>query len=180
MCNCKTDVEKKMTETFREQSPEAHGHKAELTGYVLLIEGNTLKSKGAMNIDMTATYPLKKGGEKVRTLKSNMLFTFCPFCGQKYDGTSPPTLTPSQSLSVQRLITAAASVAALSDSGALGEGYDGAEPQRTAAVAALDELAEANHAAMNVLTEIVCSIGVVPTLGPDQNAVCEIPADQEN
>lgn len=39
-----------------------------------------------------------------------------------------------------RVIVAATAVRALSDSGVLFEGYDGAEPQRTTACAALDEL----------------------------------------
>ncbi len=52
---------------------------------------------------------------------------------------------------LDRLIVAAMAVRTLSDSGVLFEGYDGAEPQRTNACAALDELGAALDAWMDLL-----------------------------
>lgn len=86
MCNCRTEIEKRLTEKFAQDEPEAREHKARLTGYALLF-GETLKEKGAMPIELTAIFPLKKGGEKEKKSKSNMIFTYCPFCGEKYDNT---------------------------------------------------------------------------------------------
>ena len=83
MCNCKKEIEKKLIERYRETAPEASGHEAELTGYTLII-GDELKTKGCMPIKLRAKFPLKKGGDKERTSTQNMIFTFCPFCGQKY------------------------------------------------------------------------------------------------
>ena len=53
-----------------------------------------------------------------------------------------------------RLANAAAQVRAQADSGALFEGYDGAEPQCTQACAALDELEDATDAAIAALQAI--------------------------
>ena len=53
-----------------------------------------------------------------------------------------------------RLANAAAQVRAQASSGALFEGYDGAEPQRTQACAALDELEDATDAAITALQAI--------------------------
>ena len=80
-CNCKHDIETRLTERFKEQAPEARSHAVKLTGYGLMLEGNTLKSKPHMPIELRAIHPLKKGGEKEKTEKSFMVFNFCPFCG---------------------------------------------------------------------------------------------------
>lgn len=53
-----------------------------------------------------------------------------------------------------RLTNAAAQVRAQASSGALFEGYDGAEPQRAQACAALDELEDATDAAIAALQAI--------------------------
>lgn len=53
-----------------------------------------------------------------------------------------------------RLAVAAAQVRAQADAGVLFEGYDGAEPQRAQACAALDELEDATDAAIAALQAI--------------------------
>ena len=53
-----------------------------------------------------------------------------------------------------RLANAAAQVRAQADTGVLFEGYDGAEPQRSQAAAALDELEDATDAAITALQAI--------------------------
>ena len=85
MCDCRKRIEEKLKDRFVEQSPEAKEHEAKLTGYAILF-GETLHEKGVMNAELKASFPLKKGGEKQKTIKHSMIFTFCPFCGVKYDG----------------------------------------------------------------------------------------------
>ena len=53
-----------------------------------------------------------------------------------------------------RLANAAAQVRLQADNGVLFEGYDGAEPQRSLAAAALDELEDATDAAIAALQAI--------------------------
>ena len=62
--------------------------------------------------------------------------------------------TPAELDALVRLANAAAQVRAQASSGALFEGYDGAEPQRTQACAALDELEDATDAAITALQAI--------------------------
>ncbi len=87
MCECKSEIEEKIKARFIEQEPEATEHHVQLTGYALIF-GNNLQSKGCMPFKMTATYPLKKGGSKAKSKQQNMLFTYCPFCGEEYEATN--------------------------------------------------------------------------------------------
>jgi len=85
MCDCRTRIEEKLKARFVEQQPSSKEHEARLTGYALIF-GETLTEKGAMEAELKAMFPLKKGGEKQKTIKHSMIFTFCPFCGVAYDG----------------------------------------------------------------------------------------------
>lgn len=62
--------------------------------------------------------------------------------------------TPAELAALVRLANAAAQVRLQADNGVLFEGYDGAEPQRTQACAALDELEDATDAAIAALQAI--------------------------
>lgn len=64
-------------------------------------------------------------------------------------------LTNADITTLQRLINAAVEIRIQSDTGVLFEGYDGAEPQRTQAVAALDELEDATAAAIATLQSLI-------------------------
>ena len=83
MCDCRTVIEEKLKARFVEQQPEAKEHEAKLMGYALMF-GETVTEKGVMEAQLKANFPLKKGGEKQKTIKHSMIFTFCPFCGVKY------------------------------------------------------------------------------------------------
>ena len=83
MCDCRERIEGKLKDRFVEQNPEAKEHEAQLTGYVFLF-GENVTTKGCMNAELKAEYPLKKGGTKQKTIKHSMIFTFCPFCGVAY------------------------------------------------------------------------------------------------
>lgn len=91
MCDCRSRIEEKLLNNFRAKSPEATDHRAKLTGYALIF-GKELTEKGCMSIEYTAKFPLKKGGVKEKAQKVSMIFTFCPFCGDKYD--QVPEVTP--------------------------------------------------------------------------------------
>lgn len=86
MCNCKQQIEAKLLGKFKEQAPEASNHAVQLKGYALIF-GEKLTQKGKMDAELVAAYPLKKGGEKAKTRTTSMIFTYCPFCGNKYDDT---------------------------------------------------------------------------------------------
>lgn len=85
MCDCKKDIEARLLERFKEASPDAKEHIVNMAGYALIIGENSLTQKGCMQIEMTAAHPLKKGGYKSKTERSNMIFSYCPFCGEKYE-----------------------------------------------------------------------------------------------
>lgn len=84
-CECKQDIEKRLLERFKGQEPDAKDHGVELSGYTFVIIGNKMESRGYMPIHVTAEHPLKKGGFKYKKQTQNMVFTYCPFCGVKYE-----------------------------------------------------------------------------------------------
>ena len=88
MCDCKTEIEAHLLENFIEKQPVATGHKAELMGFGLSMGSGTMQVAGCMPIELTAIYPLKKGGTKSKVTKHIMCFSHCPFCGIK-EGTTP-------------------------------------------------------------------------------------------
>ena len=86
MCNCKSEIEKKLLKLFIENEPEAKSHCATLEGYTLVLDGNRLVQKGCMQITLVAAHKVKKSGEfKAKKQTRNMIFEFCPFCGKRYD-----------------------------------------------------------------------------------------------
>lgn len=80
MCDCRKNIEQQLKEHHAAQAPDARGHEADLTGYAITF-GKGLSSRPYMAAELTAIHPLKKGGEKSKTKKINMFFSFCPFCG---------------------------------------------------------------------------------------------------
>lgn len=70
-------------------------------------------------------------------------------------------ITAADLAALQRLAHAAAVVSSHASTGTLFQGYDGAEPQRTRACVALDELEAATHAALGTVRAIACrQVGV--------------------
>ena len=83
-CDCRETIESKLLARFKEQAPDAQNHEASLKGYVLVL-GASVREVGCMPIELTADRPLKRGGYKPKTDRMSMFFTFCPFCGKKYE-----------------------------------------------------------------------------------------------
>jgi hypothetical protein len=82
-CECKTELEEKLTERFKEIQPTGRDHKVELQGYGFGMLGDTLVIQGFMEAKASAGYTTKAGAEKWRTVRQNMMFSYCPFCGKK-------------------------------------------------------------------------------------------------
>lgn len=82
-CNCRAEIEAKLTERFKAQSPEATDHSVSLEGYGFGISDGGVVVRAMLPYGATATFPLKKGGSKRKTVKGNMIFSYCPFCGMK-------------------------------------------------------------------------------------------------
>ena len=85
-CNCKAELEEKLTQRFKDESPEASDHQSAIVGYGFIFVGERMTQRGYMDVKSTATFPLKKGGEKKKTLKQSMFFSYCPFCGVSTKG----------------------------------------------------------------------------------------------
>ena len=87
-CDCKKDIEAKLLERFKLTAADASEHGVELQGYALVIEDSGLSSKPVMPYKMSATYPIKKGGTKLKSVTGNMILNYCPFCGVSLKGKS--------------------------------------------------------------------------------------------
>lgn len=88
-CNCKTELEAKLTERFKAQTPDSRDHKVKLEGYGFGIINNTMILQPYMTYEAFSYVPLKNGGEKPKKMKGNMMFSFCPFCGTSLKGQQP-------------------------------------------------------------------------------------------
>lgn len=82
-CDCKTRIETLMAERFKEKHPEAVAHVADLIGYALATQEDSMVQVGYMTVELTANFPLKKGGQKLKRVRWSMHFSYCPFCGVK-------------------------------------------------------------------------------------------------
>lgn len=82
-CDCKKNLEAKLLERFKEQQSAATNHEATLQGYGLVVDDNKMVSRGYMPVQLSASYPVKKGGSRVKKSEMSMFFSFCPFCGVK-------------------------------------------------------------------------------------------------
>lgn len=81
MCDCKTRLEKQLTEKLVESLPTDTGHSVELKGYGLAMAGDEMVELGYMEAAASSTYMAKSGVYRVRNKRQKMVFSFCPFCG---------------------------------------------------------------------------------------------------
>ena len=81
-CNCKADIEQRLTERYVAALPKSKDVKAVMTGYGLVItDDNQLQSRPFMPVEVRHIVTSKAGAERRKTDKVNMTFSFCPFCG---------------------------------------------------------------------------------------------------
>lgn len=82
-CNCKKELEAKLTERHASQYPEAKNHKAQLGSYGMAIVNNHMDIRGISPVTFTADQLVKKSGAyKPKKISSSMFWSFCPFCGK--------------------------------------------------------------------------------------------------
>lgn len=82
MCDCKKDIEAKLLALFKEKAPEAQDHEARLTGYAIVF-GASVQLLPFMPIELEASYLVRKTGAwKTKKTQQNMMFSYCPFCGE--------------------------------------------------------------------------------------------------
>lgn len=84
MCECKTELQEKLLTRFVASAPQATNHGATLQGYAFAVVGDCLMTMGYLPVELSAEYPLKAGGKKLKKTSQNMFFTFCPYCGERY------------------------------------------------------------------------------------------------
>lgn len=82
MCNCKAERENLIQKRFIEQNPNAINHDVKLVGYAFTLD-KSLTMHPYMYVEMSADFPLKKGGLKRKTKKTKLMLNFCPFCGEE-------------------------------------------------------------------------------------------------
>lgn len=104
MCDCHKNITDQLTAGFKDSQPTATGHNVELQGYGFAVIGNKMELRPYMPFKGGAEFPLKKGGTKWKTKTGNMVFRFCPFCGEEFDkkpGIAGVTVAPDQTFSHQ-------------------------------------------------------------------------------
>lgn len=85
MCDCRQDVEKRLTDHYAAKLGEARDVKAKLMGYAITF-GAGVGTRAYMPVEIGHTVTVKKTGEdKRKTEKVNMFFSHCPFCGEKLE-----------------------------------------------------------------------------------------------
>ena len=85
MCECRADIEAKLTKLHVEQNPSATQHSAHLIGYGFGITvDNKFVESIHMPVELRSTVVVKKTGlAKSKVDKMLMRFSYCPFCGEK-------------------------------------------------------------------------------------------------
>lgn len=85
MCNCYDETTQKLKERVSSQLPEgAAGLDLELQGYAFVF-GAGVSHKASHNVRIEYQAPKKSGGMKKVVQNMNMIASFCPFCGEKYE-----------------------------------------------------------------------------------------------
>jgi hypothetical protein len=83
MCECRKTIEAKLKNRFEIETPQATGHEVTLEGYTFVIGERVMTSRPCMPFKKTAFYKQKNGVPKFKTSRENIIFNFCPFCGEK-------------------------------------------------------------------------------------------------
>ena len=83
MCNCRQELEEKLTERLIKEAPNSTNHRVILMGYAMVLTDKGCVQKAYMPYETSELAPLKKGGSKPKKTTGNMFFSYCPFCGEK-------------------------------------------------------------------------------------------------
>lgn len=91
MCECKSLLEAKLLENFKQREPAAKNHEACLGGYGIFQVGNVLQLRPYMAVKYEATYTTSAGKLRRKRSAGSLSFRFCPFCGRGLDAAEPPS-----------------------------------------------------------------------------------------
>jgi hypothetical protein len=93
MCNCRADIENKLTEHYAQKLAGSKDVEANLTGYAITL-GGSLRIRAFMPAEIRHTVTTKSTGkERRKTEKINMFFSHCPFCGTPLEEKKVQTAT---------------------------------------------------------------------------------------
>lgn len=82
MCECRFDIEKRLTAHYAAKLPESREVEVELMGYAITL-GSGLGITPCMPAEIRHTVTVKKtGADKRKFGKMSMFFNYCPFCGE--------------------------------------------------------------------------------------------------
>ena len=87
-CNCKKDIEKRVTDRYAQDLIDSKDVSASLTGYAFTFDAG-VSMKPYMPIEVSHTKSSKAGVDRKRTEKVSMFFNFCPFCGVSLKPATP-------------------------------------------------------------------------------------------
>ncbi|WP_272995913.1 hypothetical protein, partial [Paraglaciecola chathamensis] len=86
-CECKQEIEARLLERAKEQLPNSLDHDVTLDGYSMIFGNNSISMKASMPVTIKHKVLVKKTGNyKDKKDKTNLIFSFCPFCGEKANG----------------------------------------------------------------------------------------------
>jgi len=87
-CTCKTDIEAKLLERLKGETPTGSDHAVSLSNYGMVLVENTLTTRPYTVANTSVTMPKKGGGFTQKRATMNMFFSVCPYCGQPVTGDS--------------------------------------------------------------------------------------------
>ena len=81
-CDCKSDIEAKLLESFKGDTPDGVDHSVSMHGYGFCIVENKMVMRPYTEVTRAVQLPRKAGGFSTKRMKLNMFFSYCPFCGK--------------------------------------------------------------------------------------------------
>lgn len=84
-CNCMESIKKQVEEKFQEREDIEKVNKVSLENTALMFTEGGCQSQFYSPMVIEYDYKNKKGEIKHKKEKANMGYTYCPFCGKKYE-----------------------------------------------------------------------------------------------
>lgn len=88
MCNCIEELKKRMIEQKKNDKKfkDAYNFKVECDNIATVFRRSTPKTydRPYLEFKLTANYITKNGNERTRKEENGIMFSYCPYCGEKY------------------------------------------------------------------------------------------------
>lgn len=87
MCNCINEIESRLLRELSTKNEEWKDRKitrADIENVALMIDG-PCRTELHSTVKIEYDYINKKGDKKHKKQSINLSYTYCPFCGEKYD-----------------------------------------------------------------------------------------------